>query len=107
MSRKCEPGCTCGRHSAAAIGARITAFRTNNERKKGPRWIEDEDGMPDLAVGPERFGYPCRVSASLYIFHCGPYPRGHLNHHLRSAALREPGAPVPLSQCSTWPSTRS
>jgi hypothetical protein len=81
-------------------GRRITSLRETNERKKGPRWVEDEDGcvIAQWSISPT--GYPpLGTRQAMYIFAKGPYPRGsQLHHHCGQKACLNPDHQIPLSR---------
>ena len=80
-------------------GRRITTLRTNNEIRKGPRWIEDENGCLIWQWGQSAVGYPSQgMRQSIYVFDRGPYRRDmHLNHLCGVRLCVNPEHQVPLT----------
>jgi hypothetical protein len=80
-------------------GKRITRLRETNERRKGPRWVEDENGCWLWQWALTANGYPSQGQRhAIYLLYRGPYPRGHqLNHLCGVRHCVNPDHQVPLS----------
>jgi len=80
-------------------GRRITALRETNERRKGPRWVEDADGCLIWQWGQSATGYPSQGQRQyLYVFAYGPYRSDmHLNHLCGVRLCVNPDHQVPLT----------
>lgn len=80
-------------------GRRITALRETNERRKGPRWVEDENGCWLWQWGTSAIGYPSQGQRrALYLLRGGPCPRGmQLHHHCATRLCVNPDHQSPLT----------
>jgi hypothetical protein len=79
-------------------GPRITKIRERNEREKGPRWIEDENGCWLWQWGTSATGYPSQGQRrAIYLLRRGPCPRDmQLHHHCATRLCVNPDHQVPL-----------
>lgn len=64
------------------MGRRITSLRETNERRKGPRWVENADGCWIWQWGSSGADYPSQGQRRrIYLLAKGPCPRGMQMHH--------------------------